>query len=219
VPKKNAASPRIAEVSLDDLSTPARIREIALRLFAENGTKSTSLRAIAQEAGVSASLVIHHFGSKANLEKAVMDECMIRLVTAVHGVGSGENTEQALLARRAAYDELLRRQPYVARYVGRVLTEQGSPQVNLAKTLLASTQSEMDDMIAQGYARPMPDPDVGIVLYWLIGNARFFAGQMLESLVGLRLSDPADIERLARAEIDLLTDPLFLVNRKKRKRA
>jgi AcrR family transcriptional regulator len=217
MPKKAIPSPRISEVSFDDLSTPARIREVALRLFAEHGASATSLRTIAAEAGVSASLVIHHFSSKANLEKAVMDECMTRLVAAVHGLASGEATEQVLLARRAAYDDLLRRQPYLARYVGRVLAEQGPQQVRLAKTLIASTRSEFDQLVAEGYARPMADPDVGIILFWLIGNARFFAGEMLESLAGLRLSDPKDIERLNRAEVDLLTDPLFLIERKKSK--
>jgi AcrR family transcriptional regulator len=53
--------------------TPARvvIREEALRLFAEHGVDAVSLRQVAAAAGVSAGLVVHHFGGKDGLRAAV----------------------------------------------------------------------------------------------------------------------------------------------------
>ncbi len=54
-----------------DITGRAAIRDAALRLFAEHGPRATSMRAIAQEAGVSAALVVHHFGSKEGLKQAV----------------------------------------------------------------------------------------------------------------------------------------------------
>ena len=54
-----------------DLTAQARIRNAALELFAANGTKATTIRNVADRAGVSPGLVQHHFGTKAGLRKAV----------------------------------------------------------------------------------------------------------------------------------------------------
>ena len=62
----NAAGDRSAE----DLTARARIRDAALRLFAERGLDGTTIRDIAKEAGVSGGLIRHHFGSKDGLRSA-----------------------------------------------------------------------------------------------------------------------------------------------------
>jgi AcrR family transcriptional regulator len=48
-------------------STQEHIREAAHRLFLERGYQGATMRAIANEAGVDASLIVHFFGSKLNL--------------------------------------------------------------------------------------------------------------------------------------------------------
>jgi AcrR family transcriptional regulator len=55
----------------EDLTAYARIRNAALELFATQGTKATTIRDVANRAGVSPGLVQHHFGTKAGLRKAV----------------------------------------------------------------------------------------------------------------------------------------------------
>src|SRR3954469_13424606 len=55
--------------SADDLTDVARIRDAAIQQFGQHGF-NVGLRAIAEAAGVSAALVIHHFGSKDGLLKA-----------------------------------------------------------------------------------------------------------------------------------------------------
>ena len=60
-----------SEAAFEDLTARARIRDAAMRLFAEQGMDATTIRAIAKEAGVSAGLVRHHFGSK----EALRDVC------------------------------------------------------------------------------------------------------------------------------------------------
>jgi TetR/AcrR family transcriptional regulator, regulator of cefoperazone and chloramphenicol sensitivity len=55
--------------SADDLTALARIRDAAIDQVGQHGF-SVGLRAIAQAAGVSAALVIHHFGSKEGLLRA-----------------------------------------------------------------------------------------------------------------------------------------------------
>ncbi len=58
--------------SADDLTAVARIRDAAIEQVGQHGF-SVGLRAIAQAAGVSAALVIHHFGSKDGLLKVCDD--------------------------------------------------------------------------------------------------------------------------------------------------
>src|SRR4029079_18488980 len=53
----------------DDRTAMARIRDAAIEQFGQHGF-SVGLRTIAEAAGVSAALVIHHFGSKEGLRKA-----------------------------------------------------------------------------------------------------------------------------------------------------
>src|SRR5690348_1863963 len=55
--------------SVDDRTAIARIRDAAIQQFGERGF-AVGLRSIAEAAGVSAGLVIHHFGSKDGLRKA-----------------------------------------------------------------------------------------------------------------------------------------------------
>ncbi|HEY5357130.1 MAG TPA: helix-turn-helix domain-containing protein [Streptosporangiaceae bacterium] len=54
----------------EDLTARARIREAALRHFAEEGYERATIRAIAHTAGVSPGLLRHHFGSKEELRQA-----------------------------------------------------------------------------------------------------------------------------------------------------
>src|SRR6476469_9243327 len=58
--------------SADDLTAVARIRDTAIDQVGQHGF-SVGLRAIAQAAGVSAALVIHHFGSKDGLLRVCDD--------------------------------------------------------------------------------------------------------------------------------------------------
>src|SRR3954452_883103 len=56
----------------DDRTAIARIRDAAIEQFGQRGF-NVGLRTIAEAAGVSAALVIHHFGSKEGLRKACDD--------------------------------------------------------------------------------------------------------------------------------------------------
>ena len=56
-------------VAFSDLTARARIREAALRHFAEQGYERATIRGIARTAGVSPGLLRHHFGSKEELRR------------------------------------------------------------------------------------------------------------------------------------------------------
>jgi TetR/AcrR family transcriptional regulator, regulator of cefoperazone and chloramphenicol sensitivity len=55
---------------LSDLTARARIRDVAVELFASRGYRGTTIRDVAAEAGVSPGLVQHHFGAKEGLREA-----------------------------------------------------------------------------------------------------------------------------------------------------
>jgi AcrR family transcriptional regulator len=72
------ADPEAADL---DLTARSRIRDAAIRLFAEDGF-AVPLRAIAEAVGVSAGLVVHHFGSKQGLRE-VCDAAVLEQIRTV----------------------------------------------------------------------------------------------------------------------------------------
>jgi AcrR family transcriptional regulator len=67
-------------MAFEDLTARARIRDAAIRLFAERGIDGTTVRDIAKEAGVSPGLLRHHFGSKEALREVCDTYALDRLV-------------------------------------------------------------------------------------------------------------------------------------------
>ncbi len=70
-------------VAFEDLTARARIREAALKHFAEQGYALSTIRDIAQTAGVSPGLLRHHYGSKDDLRKAC-DEYVVETLHRVN---------------------------------------------------------------------------------------------------------------------------------------
>jgi AcrR family transcriptional regulator len=86
-------------LAFEDLTARARIREAALRQFAEVGYERATIRGIAGTAGVSPGLLRHHYGSKDALRKACDDyvfEALHRLNTELlEDPGSSATTRDA----------------------------------------------------------------------------------------------------------------------------
>lgn len=81
-------------------SRPAEILEAAFAVFAEAGYEGTTIADVGKRAGVSPALVVHYFGTKAELFGAVIQERFGNFVAA----------EEALLAsHRGTHRELLHR--------------------------------------------------------------------------------------------------------------
>jgi AcrR family transcriptional regulator len=200
--------PRVG-VDFSDLSASARIREFALQLFGRQGIRASSIRNVAAAAGVSPGAVIHHFPTKRALEQAVHADVIQRIVAAVHGVGLGEDPVTAIRSRHHAFDRLLRDQPYVADYIRRVLADGSAESLDFLRVSLEGIKSELLARVDTGQARAFEDPDVGLVLYWLVVNARFLLRPYLEDVLHLDLQNPRDADRLTRAETEFLTKAVF----------
>jgi AcrR family transcriptional regulator len=70
-------------VLFEDLTARARIREAALRHFADEGYERATIRSIAQTAGVSPGLLRHHYGSKDALRQAC-DEYVFEMLHCIN---------------------------------------------------------------------------------------------------------------------------------------
>jgi len=196
-------------VSSADLAPRARIREAALRLYAEHGTQATSIRMVAEEAGLSAGAVMHHFKSKDELAEAVQHAVVAKIREVVSGVGLDQPPAAAARARRQAFDQLIAENPYVAGYLRQVILEGGPAGAALFTEGFELVRSEMQAQVEAGIARPLPDPDVGLVLYRAVNLAHILFGPLIEQMLGLSLEDPAVLERFRDAAVDLLTRPVL----------
>ena len=192
-----------------DLAPRARIREAALRLYAEHGLQATSIRMVADEAGLSPGAVMHHFKSKDVLAEAVQHAVIAKIRQVVSEVGLDAPPPVATRERRQAFDQLVSDNPAIAGYLRRVILEGGPAGAALFTEGFELVRSEMQALVEAHVARPLPDPEVGLVLYRAVHLAHIVFGPLIEQMLGLSLSDPAVLARFRDAAVDLLTHPVF----------
>lgn len=142
-----------------DLTSAAVIRIAAMELFAERGYADVTIRQIAAAAGVSPALVIHHYGSKEKLreilEERVADFADAMLADLERAPDEGGSASVAeLFAGR------LEREPALAGYIRRLLSDAGPAGISLFGRLNQATQAGMRSMEAAGVARPARDEAV-----------------------------------------------------------
>ncbi|MDX2526793.1 TetR/AcrR family transcriptional regulator [Streptomyces europaeiscabiei] len=66
--------------------------DAAIRLFSQQGVRGTGVAAIAEQAGVTPSALIHHFGSKDGLVQAVLEEADRRALARLSATPDSEPT-------------------------------------------------------------------------------------------------------------------------------
>jgi AcrR family transcriptional regulator len=140
----------------DDLRAAAVIRETAMRLFAERGAAAVTVREIAAAAGVSAGLVIHHYGSKDGLKEAVDRRAVAFFEEMIGEFGQlGEEGGGASLVELFAVR--LESEPAMVDYIRRLLLDGGEAADGLFAKLLDATEAGMRALAAAGVVRPAPD--------------------------------------------------------------
>lgn len=141
------------ESAAADRSTAARIRDAAVVTFGRSGF-GAGVRAVAAAAGVSAGLVIHHFGSKEGL-RAACDEYVLGVIRDQKvRVLMGENLAGGMLAAVAEIDEYAPLFAYLLRSL-----EDGGPLADaLFEHLVADTEAYLEQAVAAGIVKPSRDP-------------------------------------------------------------
>jgi TetR/AcrR family transcriptional regulator, regulator of cefoperazone and chloramphenicol sensitivity len=178
--------------SPSDLTARARIREAAIALFAEKGIAATTIRDIAQAAGVSSGLLRHHFGSKEGLRDAC-DEYALNQITAL-GI---QFTETNLLGRITP--EIMRLQQYAIRSV-----MDGSP----------SALATFDKALAYGEHwlersdLEVADPQAYLAVISVMKMSMFVMRDLLSHALGESVDEPAGWARVISASIEIFSQPL-----------
>lgn len=182
----------------------ARIRDAAIELFGAEGFERVTVRQIAQRAGSSAALVLHHFGSKAGLRQECDDHVVATLLA--DRVAAAETpTAQgvaAVLARAGAYRGLLD-------YLVRLLAESGETSERVFDTFLEHTRAMMHDVESTWRPRPVSDPDTTALLLTAYGLAPLLLQSHLARLLGADPLGPDGARRLTLPSLELFTHGLF----------
>ena len=135
----------------DDLTAKARIRNAALELLATQGEGNTTMRAVAQVAGVTPGLVIHHFGNKDGLRHAVERLVIERFQSALLAVPLNGSAAQVGPARDASIARMLSEHPVLVDYVRRAMLDpQTGPE--LLERMMDFTLEQVRELRAAGVA-------------------------------------------------------------------
>ncbi|NNC92496.1 MAG: TetR family transcriptional regulator [Acidimicrobiia bacterium] len=192
-----------ADLPTDDRTTKARIRDAAIECFAAEGIAATSIRAIAASAGVSAGLVMHHFGSKDELRVAC-DEYVAAFIretkTSAMSMGAGIDP---LAALRSALGG-----PPLLRYLARTLVD-GSPHVaELVDEFVDDAVGYMEVGVETGLIQPseMPRQRAALLTIWSLGGIVLY--EHMERLLGVDITsdfsqDPQTAATYVAAALDV----------------
>lgn len=166
-----------------DRTASSRIRDAAISCFAEDGFAATSVRAIATEAGVSAGLVIHHFGSKDQLRIAC-DEYVAGLIREVKGSAMAAGAGLDPLAAMRSFSG----GPPLARYLAKTLVD-GSPHVaDLVDEMVKDAVGYIATGVEAGLLTPSDHPNerATILTLWMLGA--LVLHEHLERLIGFDIT-------------------------------
>ena len=186
--------------SISEQSTPARIRDAAIRVFARDGYQAT-IRAIAAEADVAPGLVIHHFGSKDELREL----CDAHVTTLLlDDKTQGAATIASIADHFAGEDS-----PPLIDYVRRMLNSDSAAATALFDRLTEATRRMLRDQQAAGRIREDVDVEALAPLLTLYGLAPVAMPALLARATGRTTVDATALEAASAAMLPLLSGGLY----------
>jgi TetR/AcrR family transcriptional regulator, regulator of cefoperazone and chloramphenicol sensitivity len=166
-----------------------------MRLFAERGADAVTVREVAAAAGVSAALVIRHYGSKDGLRQAVDDHVVAtleQLLGELADPASGSPFDPD--ASPGIVDAMMRRLPPgspMPRYLGRMLLDGGAAGDSVFRRLHEAAQGVLQALVANGSASPGSDPAVRAAFLLTNDLAVFLLRDRIAGVIGV---DPLGAE-------------------------
>lgn len=192
----------------EDLTTRARIRDAAIVRFGERGFAGTSLRQIAQDAGVSPALILHHFGSKEGLREAC-DEYVVSTFLAERDGMTGADASRLM---RKALDSLEGRSVALD-YLAGMLVDDSVASDRLFDAFLASTREMLREQIAAGTMREQSDLEATAVYMTLYGLGPVILRRHLARAFGESTLTTSLLERSTIPVLELYTHGLYADDR------
>jgi len=193
---------QVVVTSAEDLSSRARLRDAAVRLFAERGVAGTSVRDVAEAAGVTAGLITHHFGSKERL-KAAVDELMIEVFTAPLTEPSdlssptAEGVAEALAHTMAAHPDL-------RAYLRRSFLENDPASGEVFDRFVELLRERLAEMQAAGMLRADLDLDWAPLQVLFLHFGPLLLGPAVERILNIDSYADDVIRRRSRAHLELV---------------
>jgi AcrR family transcriptional regulator len=198
----------VRSIPVGDATTAARIRDAAVGRFGAKGFARTSVREIAADAGVSAGLVIHHFGSKDGLRRAC-DEWMVEQLMG-EKARLGDTSVAASI--REWLDDPGRFRGYLD-YMATMLADGGEGGARLFDRLVAETRAMLDEGVASGAMRESTDPELRALLVTVYGLAPLLLRDHLARALGAPIDDPATVRRMTLPTLELYTHGMYTDSR------
>ena len=194
----------VRSIPIEDTTAAARIRAAAIALFGERGFDRTSVRQIGRDAGVSAALVIHHFGSKEGLRQACDDWLVTRLV----GERTRTSGPEIAATMREWLDDPERFRVYID-YFTTMLADGTDGGNRLFDRLVRDTAAMLDAGVEDGSMHESSDPEMRALLVTIYGLAPLLLRDQLARSLGTPLASAAAIRRMTRPALELYTHGLY----------
>jgi len=194
----------VRSVPSEDATAAARIRDAAVARFGERGFDRTSVRQIATDAGVSAALVIHHFGSKEGLRQACDDWLVTRLI----GESARTSGPEIAATMREWLDDPERFRLYID-YFTTMLADGTEGGNRLFDRLVRDTAAMLDAGVEDGSMHESSDPEMRALLITIYGLAPLLLRDQLARSLGTPLASAAAIRRMTRPALELYTHGLY----------
>src|SRR3954454_21347419 len=187
----------------DDLTAYARIRGAALELFAARGVTATSIRDVAQAAGVSPGLVQHHFGTKDGLRKAVDEFVVTDALATITDLPDSLEERSAEFAARMG--EVVRDRPQSMLYMARSASEGGELGLASFKAMVEFGVKQLERMDAAGQLVPDLDLEWTVLQLTLFNLATVMFEPAISHALGERLFSEEGRHRWNAAAESLFT--------------
>lgn len=171
--------------SAGDLTAVARIRDAAIDQVGQHGF-NVGLRAIAQAAGVSAALVIHHFGSKDGLLRAC-DDYIAEQVREAKSESLRAADPSSWLRQVAEIESFA---PMVA-YLVRSMQSGGELAKSFWQRMIDNAEEYLEEGVRAGTLKPSRDPKARAKFLGMVGGGSL--------LLYLQMHDtPTDLRAVLR---------------------
>ncbi|HSJ36355.1 MAG TPA: TetR family transcriptional regulator [Acidimicrobiia bacterium] len=190
--------------SIDETTAAARIRDAALARFPVDGFEGTTVRAIAEDAGVSAALVIHHFGSKEGLRQAC-DEYVIARI----GQTKTEAIESKTLTDPSTMQSGLRMAGPLIKYLAWALASGSDQAARVFDDLVAESTRLLELAVEHGAMHPGPDPLARTAVQLAMQMGTFVMHEHLGRVLGVDPMSEEGVARIARATLELFSGAMF----------
>lgn len=187
----------------NDLTAVARIRDAAIEQWGQRGF-NVGLRAVAEAAGVSAALVIHHFGSKEGLRKAC-DTHVADVIRETKTESLQTHDPATWLAQMAEIESYA---PLMA-YLVRSLQSGSELAKSFWQQMVDNAEQYLDEGVRSGLLKPSRDPRARARFLAMASGGGFLLYLQLHGSADLRVALHDYAEEMVLPALEVYTQGLM----------